>query len=309
MPMTIRSRSYAGRHDLHKIQAATAHWISQGGFRGTIHPDAIALYLFNGMRDYDPREIVHLWEDSNQDLLGWGMVCPAWGGYEAVLHPSYRDRNLAATILEWAEGETVRWLREMGRDRILVEVFEGDRVRSTLLEQYGYVLYAQRHIISTRSLNEPIPAVPLPDGFRIRTMMGDHEADKLVVAQNAAFGWSWTTDEYRRVMQTPAGKAEKHLIVTAPDGRFGAFCLLLSDPLNALGMFENVGTHPDFRRLGLGKALLLAGFEKMKAQGLETVLVPHHPTGENEAATALYTAVGFHPIYTVLGYSKTLSSI
>ena len=38
------------------------------------------------------------------------------------------------------------------------------------------------------------------------------------------------------------------------DGRGASACTIWFDPVNAVGLFESVGTHPDFRGKGLGKA-------------------------------------------------------
>jgi ribosomal protein S18 acetylase RimI-like enzyme len=56
-------------------------------------------------------------------------------------------------------------------------------------------------------------------------------------------------------------------------------------------LFEPVGTHPDFQRKGLGKAVMVEGMRRMKAAGMRRAVVGFDPN--NAAAFALYTSMGF----------------
>jgi mycothiol synthase len=301
--MGISSRPYATEADLKKIQAATAAWIADAGFLGYLHVEDIALRLFNGMRHYTPSELIHLWEDANATLLGWCMIYPRWNSFDALLHPNYRDDELASEILDWAERETWAWMQKEGRgDQPLgLDIFEGDTQRIALLEQRGYVRGEPTHLIGIRSLVDPIPDAPLSEGFVIRSVEGAHEADQVVAVLNAAFGWSGTADEHRQFMSF-VGFSRESPVIVAPDGRFAACCYVMLDHRNQLGMFEDVGTHPDFQRLGLGRALLYAGMQRMKEKGMRTVLVPYE--ADPGPAAKLYESVGFLPAYRLWNYTK-----
>jgi GNAT superfamily N-acetyltransferase len=254
------------------------------------------------MRPYQPSEIVRLWEDADDNLLGWVFVYPPWCSFDALLHPAHRGGDLEGDLLDWGEQETAGWMRREGHeDRpIRLEVFEGDTIRLALLKQRGYARVEPDIVIGVRSLNEPIPDATLPDGFSIRLIEDAREADKLVEAMNASFGWSWTAEEFRQVMQSPGYPVQ--LVVVAPDGRFASFCYLMLDAVNKIGMFEDVGTHPDFQRKGLGRALLYEGMKRMKVSGMDTPFVPH--LASDEAPSRLYTSVGFNVQYTVYHYAR-----
>lgn len=302
--MVFSARPY-NTHDLHTIQTATAEWIAAVGFSGYLHTADIALRLYNGMRRYNPSEIVRLWEDTDGALLGWGMVYPRWNSYEALLSPTHRGGELENQLLAWCESETVAWMAREGRSDapISLDVFSDDVVRMTMLEKRGYTRGDQQHVIASRSLGDPIPDTPLPQGFNVRQLEGLGEADKLIGAQNACFGWSWTLEEYLRVMQSPAGQACEPLVIVAPDGRFAAFCYLMQDARNRLGMIEDVGTHPDFQRKGLARVLLFEGMKRLKDAGMNSLLIPYLAT--NDPASGLYEAVGFRIRYQHLSYTKS----
>jgi ribosomal protein S18 acetylase RimI-like enzyme len=113
-----------------------------------------------------------------------------------------------------------------------------------------------------------------------------------------------TVPIYEGLRQAPGYLPELDLVVVAPDGRFAAFCLCWLDPVNRIGEFEPVGTHPDFRRRGLAQAVQMAGWQRMKAFGAQQVLVmtPSH----NEAAIALYTSLNFKIANREYDYTKIL---
>jgi GNAT superfamily N-acetyltransferase len=79
--------------------------------------------------------------------------------------------------------------------------------------------------------------------------------------------------------------------VRSPDGWGASACTIWFDPVNAVGLFEPVGTHPDFQGKGLGKAVMAEGMRRMKAAGMRRAVVGFDPN--NAAALALYTSLGF----------------
>jgi mycothiol synthase len=304
--MTLISYAYQSVDDLHKIQSATAEWIALAGFRGCLNVSDIALRLFNGMRHYNPGEIIRLWEDTDK-VVGWAMVYPAWSSYKTLLHPDYRQHSLSMEILDWAERETIRWIQQLQPENpaIQLDVYDEDVSLIALLDQRGYMRGEQWSVIAVRQLDDTVPEPQLPEGFTIRSVQGEHELDKLVAHINDSFGWNQTIESYRQVVHSPGYKLENEMIVVAPDGRFAASCILLPDTYNRMGMFENVGTCRDFRRMGLAQALLYAGMQRMKSQNFITAMVPH--ITKPGAAPALYASVGFQPMYPIYDYTKLIS--
>ena len=118
----------------------------------------------------------------------------------------------------------------------------------------------------------------------------------------ATFGTTVQTEQYHHLMQAPGYDIELDLVVVAPDARFGAFAMCWIDPVNKIGQFEPVGTAPQFRQIGLGRAVLLEGMRQMKARGVETVVVIVEEA--EQAARAFYESVGFKPRWKLFLYSK-----
>ncbi|HYE80485.1 MAG TPA: GNAT family N-acetyltransferase, partial [bacterium] len=116
-----------------------------------------------------------------------------------------------------------------------------------------------------------------------------------VAAQRAAFERSRTTEEtYLAVMATPVYVPELDVVAVGPEGEVTAFAIGWVDPVNRHAIFEPVGTHPDHRRKGLAKAVLLEGLRRMKRMGAITAQVGH--LAGAEGPRRLYESVGFAPV-------------
>lgn len=77
------------------------------------------------------------------------------------------------------------------------------------------------------------------------------------------------------------------------------------DHVSGIGLFEPVGTHPDHRRIGLGRALMAEGLRRMQDAGLTHGLVMYE--GGNESSGPLYRGMGFSPTWRLLDYRKPVA--
>jgi ribosomal protein S18 acetylase RimI-like enzyme len=149
-----------------------------------------------------------------------------------------------------------------------------------------------------------LPEAQLPQGFTIRSVVGEEDVERLCEVHSGSFGSQWQPDDYLRVMRTPGFQIENELVVVAPDGRFAAFLIYWPDPISQSGLFEPVGCHQEFQRRGLSKALMVEGMRRMAAQGMKTALVRHFAT--NAAARALYASAGFTTKYEIADFRKVM---
>jgi GNAT superfamily N-acetyltransferase len=99
----------------------------------------------------------------------------------------------------------------------------------------------------------------LPAGFRFRNA---DEAGPAAALQAHVDAWApstYTAGAYEGVRRTPPYRGDLHVLVEAPDGTMAASAIMWLDEVNRTAQFEPVGTHPGFRRQGLGRAILLHG--------------------------------------------------
>ncbi|WP_330478152.1 GNAT family N-acetyltransferase [Streptomyces platensis] len=138
-------------------------------------------------------------------------------------------------------------------------------------------------------LEQPV----LPAGFRFRTA---DEAGPEAAVRAHLDAWApstYTAESYQGVRQTAGYRGDLHLLVEAQDGTMASSTIMWLDEANRTAEFEPVGTHPDYRRLGLARAMLLHGMHLARAAGATQMTVaclgaPGHPQ-----ARGLYYSVGF----------------
>lgn len=79
------------------------------------------------------------------------------------------------------------------------------------------------------------------------------------------------------------------IITEYKDGPLTSCCILWYDEKTKIGMFEPVGTHPEHRKKGLAKAIMLEAIARLKKLGATTVYVECF----GDERKAFYNSVGF----------------
>jgi ribosomal protein S18 acetylase RimI-like enzyme len=222
------------------------------------------------------------WSWHDEDELDWEV----WSGDPLV------DAEIARAIVERTLEEVAAGADGIGSLKAWVN--EDDRDEVALLEGLGFVPTDK----SLSQFVQPIEAThgladaPLPDGYRIRSVIGPSEIPARVEVHRAAFAPSkMSVEKYGRLVGLPAYRYEDDRVVEAPDGTLVAFAMAWWDPVARVGEFEPVGTHPDHQRRGLGKALLTDALHRFR--GLGARLVQVYSAADNPGSEALYQSVGF----------------
>ncbi|HEY3904024.1 MAG TPA: GNAT family N-acetyltransferase [Streptosporangiaceae bacterium] len=148
--------------------------------------------------------------------------------------------------------------------------------------------------LNTRDLND-LEQPALPGGYQFRNA---DEVGPQAAAQAHIDAWApstYTLEGYEGVAQTPAYRGDLHVLIEAPDGTMAASAIMWLDEVNKTAEFEPVGTNPDYRRRGLGQALLLHGMHLARQAGASHMTVACAGAPGRPAARGLYYSVGFQP--------------
>src|SRR5690606_34623357 len=70
---------------------------------------------------------------------------------------------------------------------------------------------------------------------------------------------------------------------------------------NGVGMIEDLFCHPDFRRQGLGTALIARCVQDARERGAGPVLIT---SNVGESPKHMYAAMGFRPLYVLRSWTK-----
>ncbi len=257
------------------------------------HPGDILHWMSSEYRARGLEEHFWLYEEQGELMAFAEFTKAEWGQFTLITDPKRCDRSLErALLLECQSVMQDRMSQNPPDNRVLsAHVSASDQQRLDLLRDLGYRLEPSKRVVTLRSLALPIPTPVLPDGFHIRSVESENEADRAAEVHNGSFGPKWTEALYLEVMRTPGFVLEHERVVIAPDGRFAAFLIYWLDPVSRTGLFEPVGCHKDFQRRGLTKALMYDGMARMVEAGMTQAIVEHY--NDNPSAAALYASVGF----------------
>ena len=203
-------------------------------------------------------------------------------------------------LLAWAEARA----RESAEPELFVSVAEEDDELRQLVsgrgyeptERYGYALVGE--LVAE-------PASPeLPRGFEMISLT-PALAEAHVALHRAAWSRPNRPSTYDRlqhdaVVAMPDFRYELVPIVRAADGTLAAYCMSWWDERSASVEIEPLGTHPDYRRLGLARAIVRAVMRRAWELRAKYVLVWGGST--NPEAKALYLSAGMRSRRTLLDY-------
>ncbi|MFJ7777426.1 GNAT family N-acetyltransferase [Streptomyces yangpuensis] len=284
-------RRYAGAADLRAMQELTQRVWSPASPH---HIGDLAWGRFMFTPDQADWPIA-LWEEEGR-LVAWGW-CQLPDDLRLQVDPAYP--HLLDEVLSWFDK-----LADGGRCETN-PLDAQDDVHSALLRA-GYERQedAPHFAYHSRSLSD-LPAPVLPDGFTARPVRGEEDLDRRVLVHQHAWNSTRVTPEsYRAVMSAWPYRPELDWVVESPDGQFVANCLIWYDEANRVGLIEPVGTHPDFRRLGLSRAVCLGALHALQRVGATTAVV--YPRGDAgyPIPQRLYQSIGFSSYDRTHTYAK-----
>jgi mycothiol synthase len=294
----LQPRRYSGYDDLVRMQKLLIDGRKAQNGSYYVHAGDLSWWMYYLDPAHELMHHTYVWENSERsgDLAGWALLTPNWRTFDVFVYPDLRGSPQAASMYIWAEERMTEIAASLGRHEIFtLWIYADDQVLTSHLEERGFVRNEEYHLYMTRSLNEELPLPVLLPGYQVSHVSGDEDGRLRAKASYGAFKssmpWESYLNRYHKFMHSPVYNAEHDLVVAAPDGRIASFCIIWLDEVNKVGLFEPVGTHPDFQRQGLGKALMLTGLQRMKLQGMQTAIVlTEH---DNLSAQILYRAVGF----------------
>jgi mycothiol synthase len=303
---------YQSDGDLEKMRALLQTGLLAQTEAYYIHPGELDLCLYNWLDGNDPWQDIFRWDDPADPgrLLGWAILYTPWSGFDVFVQPELWDSAWAAEVNAWVEGKACEMARSAGYRRVWRNnVGEGDQILRERLFSRGFQEAPEHAMLSMEcSLERELPKVPLPEGFTLRIVEAS-DAFQRARSQHLAFEaelpFEAYLDKYRHFMASPGYTRGRDWIVAIPDGRVASFCIAWSDRASRIGQIDPVGTHPEFQRKGLGKAVMAAGLRDLQSAGMRIARICVQ--AGNAAAIGLYEGLGFSATDKLLAYQKGLS--
>jgi mycothiol synthase len=225
--------------------------------------------------------------------------------YFIQIHPDYC--SLEEDILQWIEEYSVlQRAKQGGNQKLSVIALEGNSTRETSLRKRGFERGNVYGILRIRDLEAHIPNYQVPDGFKIRSVNPETDLEDLAKAIRVVFGHGESF--IKRVLEETSHTSFYHkdldLVMVDREGALASFCTFRLDQPSGVAELEPMGTLPEYRGIGLAKALLCEGFRRLGEYNPKLLYIDG--AANTPAANRLYEATGFTKRYNYYFWHKMI---
>lgn len=212
------------------------------------------------------------------------------------VRPGYK--HVRIELLNYAEETDYRGMsRSRNKPFRVVFVNEFDKAFEEEVAARGYEKWPDfGEVNSLYPLDKEIPAPILPEGYRLQSLADENDFRK--INQVLWRGFNHPGDppeeeiEGRKFgQQAPNFRKDLTIVAVAPNGNYASYCGMWYIPENKAAYLEPLATDPDYRRMGMGKAVVMESMRRVQALGAEVCWVG--------SGQPFYTALGFEIMFTV----------
>ena len=293
MTATFTSHIFHGETDLQRLRAFLASLSSEpnvGDFEEQIQLAAV-------------QSSTRLWQRADE-LISFAFV-DMGNNLRFAITDGQRSDELENEIVDWGLDCVRQRNTETGEQNTLdASCRADDMIQLAFLEKFGFVREPIRSLEYSRPLEGTIEEISLPPGFSIRSVAGEDEVNALVSLHRAAFGTdNMTVEERLAIMRAPNYAPSLDLVAVAPNGDLSAFCICGFDE-DGTGSTDPIGTHPNYQRLGLGKAIVTEGLRALQNRGAK--IAKTGTSSQNVPMQKLAERLGFVCVAESLWFSKAV---
>lgn len=273
----------------------------------------------------DYRKVGDFLHDINKDKLLYPGF--PWGRWEWMITHSMLDRSMLGRIGIWEEDGKIVALatyeseigyaylfiapgyehlrREMlqyakdnlsGDNGVRVIIDNTDKEMQRLAVDMGFTATTEQENTAILPISDKL-SYRLPDGFAFTSMADGWDYDKYNQVMWRGFNHDGappcSADDIRirrEMLSSPKTLPEIVLAVVAPDGRYVSHCGMWYASGDSYALVEPVATDPEYRRMGLGRAVVLEAVRRCGCMGAKWALVG--------SSQQFYYSIGFYPVHT-----------
>lgn len=267
--MTVRMRSYdiekdydaVGRFLIRIYQAdPPRNWLQPRWVYAHSHP----------MMQKENLDKIPVWEDDGE-IIAAILYEDKVGANHAQLDPRYPV--LKREILEYAATNMAGDMKA-GRGTY-VFLNDSDVEFGEIAAELGYVPKPEHAETEARLIVPEAKAFPvpqLPEGFRLQSLADEFDVEKVHRVMHRGFNHDGEPsqdglEDRRRKVSVPDLRRDLTMVAVAPNGDYVSFACIWPVPSSTTCMVEPVATDPDYRRMGLGTAVVLEAVRRCAAEG------------------------------------------
>ena len=299
--MTTIKKAYNPSTDYQRVSEFLTRHYQPNNLDGNWIEPAWEYAYFHPYMDKENLSKWAIWEEDNQ-LVGAAHYEWQFGEAYFQFHPDYR--HLRNEMLAHAE-EYFPGINSDGKRYLNIFASDFDVPLKQLLQENGY----QRNPEEDRPLYhlpipDPFPQVPLANGITIKSLADEPDYEKVHRVLWHGFNHEGEPQitpeilEERRIMfETPKARMNIKMVAVNESGEFVSICGMFYDEINHFAEVEPVATHPDYRRMGIGRATVMEGIRRCAELGATVAYV-----GSDQL---FYQSMGFKPDYNSECWTKT----
>ena len=250
-----RARRFLG--EIYPIRRSYSNWIPSRWENMKFGPGGDGEYLD------EEDEYLKIWEIDDQ-IVALSRTQPS-GECILLIHPEYTSHS--KQIIQWMQ-ERVREVAESDEVKMNITADDADTELVSALTDLGFKMDESDGDNQVRPVDAPIPEYSLPEGYTVRHAV-DEDYEKYLEVQSSVFGHMrhMTKKRYDLYRRASFYNEELDIVAVAPNGEFAAFCTGRIDPVSKIAELEPVGTHPDHRKKGLAKVVILECLKRLEKSG------------------------------------------
>ncbi|MHA1994642.1 MAG: GNAT family N-acetyltransferase [Candidatus Hodarchaeales archaeon] len=300
--MKIQSRPYNKQHDFTRIMRFLANLFESTKSYENWFPDRFE-------NSSDSREdAIRVWErlddtinPSIQEIIA---VTTRDSPIDFFLHVDPNYKHIEREMIKWIEEHHKKSIpREKNEIDVKINILEGNVERESLLSELGYNKKQIYGYYRIRQGNTSIPEYQCPEIFEIRTLKhSDYEQLALLIRRVFGHGESFNAGVLEWIACCSFYNPELDLVIVTPEDTIASFCTFRIDPISHIISLEPMGTNPDFRGLGLGKAILTEGIKRSMKFNPPFFYIDG--AADTPAANRLYDVTGFTEKYAINSWIK-----
>lgn len=243
----------------------------------------------------DPKylEKVGIWEENNEIVALVTYDCKpgeAWlltkKGYEKL-----KQEMLFYAKENFSKGNEFRVL-----------ILDGDLGTQNIASQNGFYPTQEREWDAIHLMEPEKLLYILPNGFKIKSFEENFDLYKYGQSLWKGFNhemkeegpfylyWEKHSENYKKEWNRPNIELYLKIFVEAPNGDYVSHCGMWFDKKSKSALVEPVATEPAYRKMGLGKAVVLEGLKRCKELGAIKTFVG--------SSQQFYYSIGFRPYAT-----------
>jgi len=274
--MGISSRAYRQETDYDAVaRFLTRTYVQQADHRGWSQPRWEYMHAHPDQHAKVPLfERFGVWEDDGE-IVGLVHFEDRLGVVYVELDPRYPQlkRPMLEHAIEHLPGEL-----RAGKG-VYVFLDDADPEFGEIALDLGFAPKPEHaEVTSALSIPEPLPEVPVPEGFVLKSLADEFSVEKVHRVMHRGFNHEGEPPadglEGRRIkLNSPNLRRDLTVVAVAPSGDFVSFCGIWPVPESTICYIEPVATDPDYRRMGLGTAVVMEAVRRCALEGATIAVV------------------------------------